>query len=319
MKQLIYISFFSMLAIIYACRKDFVVDDIRNKILVVNAPADNLITTNNVITFWWEPLDGAEKYNLQVVQPNFAVIASLIADTNVTGTKFNLTLQPGVYQWRIKATNAGHSTAFQTFSLRIDTTTDLSGQVVNMLTPANGTLTGNKVQVFTWSSLPAAKKYRIQVNNGVIIDSTVTKTSLTVTLTAVAGNTTAYTWNVKAINDNSETQFNPVSFSFTVDLKPPSAPSLTSPLKGFSVRDTTYLVWGRNNPFDISHDSIYVATDSAFTNVISQTWVNQTKIRIAELENPPSIPSTYWWKVRSFDVAGNRSNFSAVLSFKLIP
>jgi hypothetical protein len=102
MKKPVYITSAFLLILFFACRKDFIVENIESKTLTINAPADNLATTVNVVTFWWEPLDVAEKYNLQVVKPNFQSVASLVADTNVTGTKLNLTLQPGTYQWRIK-------------------------------------------------------------------------------------------------------------------------------------------------------------------------------------------------------------------------
>jgi hypothetical protein len=188
-----------------------------------------------------------------------------------------------------------------------------------MLAPKNGFLTGTKTVLFAWSALPAAKKYRIQINDGLIIDSITTKTSFTAILPAVSGNTTAFTWNVKAINDKSESQFNASSFTFTVDLKPPSAPSLSSPLSGSSVKDTTKLVWIRNNAVDVSYDSIYLATDTLFTNLVSQSRSDQVSVRIADLTNPPSPNVTYWWRVRSFDAVGNRSNFSGQLKFKLIP
>ncbi|MCC6370523.1 MAG: hypothetical protein IT236_05895, partial [Bacteroidia bacterium] len=99
MKKVIFLSFVSSLIVTLSCKKDFVVENIDNKTLTINAPANNLVTPNNVVTFWWEPLSRAEKYNLQVVKPNFANLTQLVVDTNVTTTKFNLSLQPGNYQW----------------------------------------------------------------------------------------------------------------------------------------------------------------------------------------------------------------------------
>jgi len=302
------------------CKKDVIEEDISDKSIIVNAPGSNLITTINSVTFWWDELSGAQKYTLQVVKPNFSQVAKLILDTNITKTKFTISLDPGVYQWRIKATNAGYETKFQVYDLKIDSTSDLTDQQVAMLSPANGTLTNMSQITFSWGKITAAKKYNLQVNNGLILDTIVTKTSLSYTLPVVANSTVAYTWNVKAINDQGESQYNSSPFSFTVDLKPPSAPSLVSPSGGSFVTNTVSLVWTRNNSADVAHDSVYVATDSLFTNVISQTWSEQATIKIVDLYNTPASNSTfYWWKVRSFDNVGNRSNFSAQLKFKLVP
>lgn len=319
MKKLICCSC-AILIVLFSCKKDFVVENIENKTVSVNGPGDNLKTTSNVITFWWNALDGAEKYTLQVVKPNFAQAAQLVLDTNIAATKFNFSLQPGIYQWRVKAFNAGHSTAFQTFNLRIDTTNNLSLLLVNLLNPANGSVIGNAKVTFNWSPIIAATRYRIQVNSASTTkDTVVTTASFTYSLSAAANATTAYTWNVMALNDNSQTQFNTTPFTFTVDLKPPTAPTLLSPTHGASVKDTTKLVWLRNGT-DVQYDSVYVADDSTFSNILNQAWTDQSKLLISSLNRNPNIGTTfYWWRVRSFDAVGNRSTTSARYKFKLIP
>ena len=154
--------------IINACKKDFIVEDIKNKTLVVLAPANNLVTTSNLVTFWWDELDGAEKYNLQVVKPNFSNLVSIVADTNITGTKFSLTLLPGTYQWRIKAINAGGSTVYQQFNLTVDTTSNLTGQLVSVISPQTSYLTGNKTVSFSWNTLNAALNYQILIYHPIL-------------------------------------------------------------------------------------------------------------------------------------------------------
>src|ERR1043166_1758762 len=118
-----------------ACRKDFVVENIKDKLIIVNAPINNFVTTSNIVTFWWEKLDGAERYSIQIVKPSFTAITRLVLDTSVTSNKYSFTLEPGDYQWRIKAVNNGGSTEYQTFSLKVDTTSNLSSQLVYPLYP----------------------------------------------------------------------------------------------------------------------------------------------------------------------------------------
>lgn len=298
-----------------SCRKDFVVEDISKKSVTVNAPAADLRTEINTITFWWEPLDGAEQYNLQVVKPSFSKVTKLLLDTNISGTKFNFTFSPGTYQWRLKATNAGHATAFQTYNLTIDSTSNLTEQLVNLLSPADGAVTGNTLVTFSWQSITSAKKYRFVLNGGVLKDSTLTTTSITCTLVAAKNATTAFTWNVKAINDQSESQFNTKAYQLIVDLKGPTTPGLVAPVNSATVTGVDSLKWSRST--EAVFDSVYVSDDSTFVN-LTQVRSDNAFISISDLNLSPSTPGNYYyWKIKSFDLYNNGSSFSLRRRFKL--
>jgi hypothetical protein len=317
MKNLNYLFCILFILSLFSCRKDFVVDDIKNKSVVVNAPANGFVTTSNLVTFWWEKLDGAEKYSLQVVQPNFTTVSKLVLDTSVAGTKYTITLQPGNYQWRIKATNAGGSTEYQTYSLVVDTTSNLSGQLVYPISPASGSVVGNTAITFSWNTLSSATYYQLQINDGSILTATTSGTSYNYTVPAVTNSNTPFTWRVKAFNDFSVTQYNTAS-TFTVDLLAPSAPVLSNPVHGATVKDTVSLRWTRIGAPDAISDSIFVSSDSLFTNVFSKTSTTLQSIKINLLNNPPNTNnSIYWWKLKSVDQVGNRSVYSSQLKFKL--
>jgi hypothetical protein len=84
------------------------------------APANNLITSDTLHTFYWETVPGAVEYQLQVVTPTFESIARLITDTIITHNKITLTLRKSDYQWRIKALNISTSSNYSdTFRLKI--------------------------------------------------------------------------------------------------------------------------------------------------------------------------------------------------------
>lgn len=320
MKKIAVIVSVSILSLFSGCRKDFIVEDIKGKTIVVNAPANNLVTTKNLVTFWWEELYGAEKYVLQVVEPDFANTRELVLDTTLEKNKFNFYLQPGNYQWRIKAVNAGHSTAYQIFNIKVDTTHVLTELVVNLLSPANGMQMGTNTVIFKWAPIKNAKNYRIVINEGAVVDTITEGTEAVFSLPALPNANTDFRWNVKAMNEISESGYNTLPSTFTIDLKPPAAPSILSPANGAVVQDSIRLIWNRNHPADVSYDSIYVSTDSLFTNIISQTWAETSSIKISELANTPNPNNTtYWWRLRSFDAAGNRSVFSSQFKFILVP
>ena len=313
--------FFSLLvlsAIIWGCKKDFVVADISKKTITINAPANNTETTLNTITFWWNALDGAEQYNLQIVKPDFTKAVQLLLDTNVTVTKYNFSFKPGNYQWRIKGINAGHSTAYQVFNIQIDTTSDLSEQHVNLLSPASGATIGSTLVTLSWSSISVAKKYRVQINSGVLLDTTlVGKISLTYPFHATQNSNTAYTWDVKAINDFSESQFNAAPSSFTVDLKGPTTPQYISPVDGGTITSTDTLKW--KDAVDVKYDSLYVYYDSTYTNFDGYK-VDVNYKPVSELALVPNLTGSFYsWKVRSFDAYGNASPYSLKRKFRVKP
>jgi hypothetical protein len=306
------------IVVFLSCKKDFIVEDITDKSIVVLSPTNNLVTTTNKITFWWEELNGAEKYNLQVVKPTFSSIAQIISDTNITANKFTLTLQPGNYQWRIRAMNSGGNTSYQIFNLKVDTTSNLSSLTVSPIYPSIGFLTGNKRVVFSWNALNNASSYQIVLLNsssGIIKDTTTSITTYTYTLASQG----SYSWKIRALNDFSISQYNSPQ-TFTIDLTAPTAPVLTSPNNGSLVTPTNVLTWNRVGAPDARYDSVFIASDSIFSNIISQTKVYTQSITINSLNNqPPALGTIYWWKLRSVDSVGNRSVYSNQLKFKLNP
>jgi predicted secreted protein len=300
-----------------SCTKDFVVKDLKNKSVEVLAPSNNLSTSNNAITFWWEILDGADKYTLQIVKPGFSAVQQLLVDTNITGDKFNYTLLPGTYQWRIKAVNNGGSSQYTTFNLIIDTTSNLSSQFVVPTSPPAGFLTGSKTIYFVWNAISSATNYQIQVLNSVntIVKDTTTSNAYVNTYLSSEG---VYTWKVRAINAFSISQYN-TPLTFTIDLTAPPVSVISYPNNGMQIKDTTELKWTRISS-DTRYDSLYISIDSSFTSIISSAKSYSTKFKINNLN--PSIPvsgSYYWWRVKSIDSVGNRSGYSNQLKFKLIP
>lgn len=325
MKRIIYLG---IVGFLFGCQKDFVVKDIADKTITINAPANNTNTSSNAITFWWEELDGAEKYNLQIVKPNFASIQQLIADTNITGNKISLSLNPGTYQWRIKGVNNGGSTAYQTYNLVIDSTTNLTNQFVVPISPAQGSITRQKAISFSWNPLNAATSYSIEIslNNAVVNYSLTTATAYSYTLSAPTASNYIVSWRVKALNSTSISQYNTPN-TFTLDLLPPGSVSAPSaPTASTTVKDTTYLKWNILAPLDRQYDSLFIYSDNTFTSLVRTTTVSASQLRINAISpsNPlPAGTSTitaipYWWRLKSVDQVGNTTGFSAALNFQLI-
>lgn len=84
------------------------------------APANNVATTDSIHTFYWEILEGASLYQLQVVSPKFDSIVRLETDTLIAINRHTLNLRKGNYEWRVKAfNNTSNSNYSDTFHLTI--------------------------------------------------------------------------------------------------------------------------------------------------------------------------------------------------------
>ena len=84
------------------------------------APANNVVSDETDQTFYWEKLDNATQYQLQVVTPKFDSIVKLIVDTTISANQFTQILEQGSFQWRVKAQNNSTTTSFsQAWNLTI--------------------------------------------------------------------------------------------------------------------------------------------------------------------------------------------------------
>lgn len=289
-----------------SCTKQVFEADISGRTITVLAPADNLVTSNGTITFWWEKIEEENiKYRIQIVDSSFTSIQQIIADTNVTGDKLVISLAPGKYQWRIQAWNSGTETAFQVYTITVQSSPDLSAQVVNLLSPVNGLVTNDASQVYRWDTLLNADGYRFQVLNSssaLVADYYLTTDSFPLTLADGA-----YTWQVRAENTFSNSTFS--SRAITIDLTAPSAPVALTPADGGTSSNPVTISWSRDAT--AAGDSVFVSNDSLFINpAISPFYTASSSYNFTGVSG-----QKYYWRIRSGDAAGNWSAYSATRKF----
>ncbi|HEY1040516.1 MAG TPA: hypothetical protein VGF30_13975 [Bacteroidia bacterium] len=300
-----------LVAAFIRCQKDIIVKDIKNEFVTVLSPPDGFKTPNNSITFWWEKIDGAEKYNVQIVSPSFSSIQQLISDTSVTGDKFVKTLQPGTYQWRVRATNNGGSTPWATRTLTIDTSSNLAFSSVILASPVDSFYTNATSVNLSWYSVSNASLYTLTIL-GVIGNTNYSTTSATVSFPTEG----SFTWSVRAENSFS---FSPYSSrKIIIDRTAPSAPALTYPstnANNIATNDT--LRW--TTATGSNKDVIFISTAADFSNTIKLDTVSEVSngIRRYLINNISSPTGTYYWKVKSVDKAGNVGNYSTAFNFSV--
>ena len=144
---------------ITACSELFV-PDLSEETLIVIAPKDSLVTAEKDIVFYWEHLEGASEYELQIVEPSFDAINAFVLDTLITENKVQIRLADGMYQWRIRASNGPSESPYIVRYLNI---TESINQV-DLFSPINNYIVADTSLVLRWLATVDAKYYEVEVN-----------------------------------------------------------------------------------------------------------------------------------------------------------
>ncbi|OFX36397.1 MAG: hypothetical protein A2X08_14925 [Bacteroidetes bacterium GWA2_32_17] len=293
--------------------KDIVEEDLDGKTVTIIAPANNLQTTTLSHTFWWEEVIGATSYNLQIVDSSFLAINQMVADTNITTNKFTFTLYPGTFQWRVKAINGNSETVYTTYSLKIDSTADLSGQQVVLISPTNSLATNQTTLQFKWYELYNATDYRLEIRspdwNGSLALNPHIVSGDTISITLIEG---FYTWGIQAQNGTSSSLF--TTRTLVVDTTRPNTPTLTYPATNDTINDSILTIshltfrWTRGaNSGSTLKDSLFLSTDSVFS-----TSGNVFKVLVTDTTYTYTMQTanTYFWRIKPLDAAGNIGSIS---------
>ena len=299
---------------------EFFVPDISNNTPLLIIPIDNDTIVNNSIHFKWEEMEGADGYRLQVVSPNFNQISTYPLDSLINGTEFFYTLDPGTYQYRIRAENSAFESNYsEVRTFVIDSTSDLSNLTLNLVSPADGFYTNETSPTFVWQDLYPADIYEAEIRQGTnwftstqIESGNSISSFYTLNGSLAEGN---YLWRITASNALPSSTVSEIR-ALHIDLTPPGIPSLVAPADLASFADTVHFSWnsGSDNGGTVNsprYDSIYIFSDSlnplsseinrGYSQSETYTYIFQT----------PSSPH-YYWRVKTLDEAGNKGDFSIV-------
>jgi len=134
---------------LWAC-SDIVSEDLDDEAVFVEAPANGVTSSEYTQTFIWREVDGAERYQLRIVKPNFTQIQQIVVDTHVTGLTFVYNFTPGEFEWGIRAKNNTSETDWFIRKITIDSSANLTGSTIILSAPANDAALNDSVLTFTW-------------------------------------------------------------------------------------------------------------------------------------------------------------------------
>lgn len=300
--------------------------DISEETLTLILPTDGQSYSTNQIHFKWTEMKGASDYRIEIVKPTFVGIQEFVLDTLVSGTEFYYILNPGDYQFQIRGENSGYESIYTgPYSIHLDSVTDLSNQLVQLLVPADNYYISENSLNCTWQSIYAADYYEFQLRGGLDFNSSVTILHL---MSSIYSNSYdipsefltegEYAWGIKAVNENSSSEYS--SNSFTVDLTLPNDVALLQPTDNDnSATQTVVFKWDTGtDPGTVNtpvFSTIEIYEDAALTilNLI------QTNIYTDSLEHTFTNSGDYWWQVYAEDEAGNSSEYYSELRKVTVP
>lgn len=278
----------------------------------LNAPADSLDACNGAQVFWWSEVNFANRYELQIVSPDFQHIDKLVLDTTITTNQFEYGLAPGNYQWRVSAMNNNDNTPYATRTLTIEDMTGFSSVLLFHIRPADSFYTNNKEQTFSWATDKRIKQYNFTLffKNQLVDNQKITIDSIHEKLTWGDGD---YKWSVQGRSCDSTTETS--ASSFVLDTKSPETPILQNPVNTAEINDSTVLFkWKSDNGATGTHcyDSLYIYSDSTLKSVL-------IKVQTDTMSSEEILHSgqRYYWRVKTWDMAGNMSNYSNTWNFMI--
>lgn len=313
----LYLFSFILLSGALSSCKDIIEPSLKGRTVNPQAPANNYQSATYTTDFWWDEMDDALKYRLQVVSPKFDSAGYLALDTVIKVNKFAINLSPGQYQWRVRAENGSSQSPYsqpRSFTIFYSS---IKQQKVKLGSPAGGSVTNQSSVTFQWGDLYGATKYRLQVDtNGFANESALVYTTVIPGLGInfnVAKDQT-YQWRVRAENDTAQAQWSAIS-QFTYDHTPPNKPTLSLPANNQTVGSPVTLQWNIT-PTAVKYRLFVLKADgtTTFSSAYPALLGNVTTYQLTLSANPGT---TVYWKVSAIDAAGNEGAASDPRSFIL--
>jgi len=301
---------FLLVFILCGC-SEFIEPSIQDRKVVLLAPAAGTEGIQYAQSFWWEGVEDALKYRLQVVSPNFTNTARLILDTLITPNRFDFTLDPGSYQWRVRAENGSSQTAYSTANFAIYASS-ITAQQVQPQVPANNSVTASSSQIFSWLKLYGADQYRLEIDTNSFADETVLfldKTTPNLEYSVSFSRDKIYQWRVKALNDTTESKWSAIQ-QVTFDSTPPAQVILNSPAIGDLVSSPVTLKWD-GTPTAAKYQLVIYKSDQ--TTPYNSTFPLTLTGTTYSFSGTPG--EKVYWQVRATDGIGNTGPLSELRNF----
>ncbi|GAB5464950.1 MAG: hypothetical protein Kapaf2KO_03860 [Candidatus Kapaibacteriales bacterium] len=246
--------------------------------------------------FTWQPVDGAQGYQLQIDNDqgfpsplhNSPVLNVTEYSTNTFLIAFSMR-----YNWRVRSINSGPNGGSE-WSQPFYFKTRLPEPALRY--PINDTSDVPVPTQFRFTSVMDADSYLIQISDSQDMTSNVQEFSnLTDTFSLVSSLVTAkqYYWRVKSFNTEGDSRWSSVG-SFRTLI---STPRLIAPSDSAKGANSQQLAFRWTSDIGSVRDSFEIFRDENLTDLVTTRSTVDTTVSISGLDGG----STYFWRVASYD------------------
>jgi len=281
----------------------------------LSSPANNNSTSDARPMFDWSDTTAADLARYELVLDDSATFTTPDYTFEATTSSYtpDSALIDKVYYWRVRAVDAAGNVSGWTaaWKLRIDAVVT---PVPVLLLPVDNGLTNRGAPTFSWEAATDVTRYQIQIDNNSDFSSPVitaaSKTTSYVPTTAL-GNGVFY-WHVRARATDGLWGAWSSARSLNVDRAKPAAPTLVSPAKAETIAATNQPTFDWSdvadaNQYEIQIDDIATFASPLVTAPVSSSTYNGTIF----------VNGTYYWRVRSIDLAGNIGGWTSYWKFTI--
>lgn len=306
----------SIVTICLSC-DDIIEADLADEVFIMMTPPPNFESNTSTINFFWEEVDGAESYRLQVAKPDFVEPIQIFIDSTYRSNSASVNLSAGIYEWRMRAENVNSFTTYVYGNLVVDSTSSLENITPVLISPANNIYTNKDSILFVWEELGNASEYRLET---VDITSGLTNQTLLTSNTQVYSgsfNEATYEWKLQALNDFSISSTS--SRTFSIDRTAPPAVTLLQPDDELEIEQSE-ITYKWQIPTDVGpvqsprFYEFQISNNQEFNGFLFNTPVELTTDSATVQFD---LSGTFYWRIQSLDEAGNDSIFSSSRSFTI--
>ncbi len=272
-------------------------------------PSDEISTTDTTPDFSWNPVTGADSYEIQIADspeglPNAAAVS-------VTGTNYTpetVLTNNTTHYWRVRAVDGDNQKGAWSAMSSLNVMGTVSG-----LSPVNKAETADTTPTFRWYALDGADSYEIQIAGSQMGLNSATAVPVNGTNytpeTALTNNKTHY-WRVRAVD--GDTQRGDWSTAHSLEVKWGTI-SWLSPSNGTSTTNTKPLLsWGTVTGA-VNYEVQIADSEGGVANSVAIDVTDASYTPATALTNL----QTHYWQVRAKNANGQYGPWSAIHSLEV--
>lgn len=297
---------------------------IENSTINIYTPADSFSTKIYSQQFYWDPVEHAINYKLQIAKPSFnsGLIQAIVIDTTITTNKITIPLSPGEYEWRLRAQNGSTETVYYTRKLFI-TEASFNERAMLMSSPSSTSTvisTFTSAVLFKWLTVSGAQNYYLEIDtltgsfsNPIIVQIDKSLNEKTRAF-PVRGR---YIWRMHADSLGVKSLYSVVG---NIDFKMDTVSLSTPANNAIGQSQSLELRWTKptlSMSTDIYKYKVCIYSSNSDADLLtSYPFVNgEEKLAITVLEKNKA----YYWAVQVVDQNGVTSNFTKKYKFTTAP